>query len=73
MTYSIFDREGNLIDAFATSDESLDALAAVARDAPAVAGEVFMVAQDHEGNFVGETIYGSSRGRGASQRGSASA
>ncbi len=60
MTYSIFDHGGNLLDASATSDEALDALAAVVRDAPAVAGEVFMVAQDHEGNFLGETIYASS-------------
>jgi len=45
---------------FATCDEALDALAARARDVPVVAGEVFMVAQDHKGNCVGETIYASS-------------
>lgn len=60
MTYSIFDSTGNLVDAFEERDAAIAALRAIVQAEPDAADEVFMVAQDDEGNMVGETIYGSS-------------
>jgi hypothetical protein len=60
MTYSIFDSTGNLVDAFEERDAAIAALRAIVKAEPAAADEVFIVAQDDEGNMVGETIYGSS-------------
>jgi hypothetical protein len=60
MTYSIFDSTGNLVDAFEERDAAVAALKAIVRAEPGAADHVFMVAQDDEGNMVGETIYGSS-------------
>ena len=60
MTYSIFDSTGNLVDAFEARDAAIAALRAIVQAEPDAADEVFMVAQDDEGNMVGETMYGSS-------------
>lgn len=58
-TYSIFDTAGNLIDAFTERAAALDRLAGIAQAEPESAGEVFLLAQDDEGNTVGETVYAS--------------
>lgn len=60
MTYSIFDSTGNLVDAFDERPAALDRLAAIAQAEPDAADEVYLVAQDADGNIVGETIYASS-------------
>jgi hypothetical protein len=60
MTYSIFDSTGNLVDAFDERPAALDRLAATAQAEPDAADEVYLVAQDADGNIVGETIYASS-------------
>ena len=60
MTYSIFDSTGNLVDAFDERSAALDRLAAIAQAEPDAADEVYLVAQDADGNIVGETIYASS-------------
>jgi hypothetical protein len=60
MTYSIFDSSGNLVDAFTEHAAALDCLAGIARAEPESASEVFLVAQDEDGNVVGETVYASS-------------
>jgi hypothetical protein len=60
MTYSIFDSTGNLVDAFDDREAAVAALSAIVRAGPDAADDVFLVAQDDAGNFVGETIYGSS-------------
>jgi hypothetical protein len=60
MTYSIFDSTGNLIDAFAERAAAIERLAGIARAEPESASEVFLVAQDDDGNVVGETVYASS-------------
>ena len=60
MTYSIFTSTGNLVDAFDDRDAALALLTDIVRSEPEAADEVFLVAQDDEGNFVGETLYGSS-------------
>lgn len=60
MTYSIFDSTGNLVDAFDERPAALDRLAAIAQAEPDAADEVYLVAQDDDGNIVGETIYASS-------------
>ena len=60
MTYSIFDSTGNLVDAFDEREPAITALAAIVQAEPECAGDVFLVAQDAGGNFVGETVYGSS-------------
>jgi hypothetical protein len=60
MTYSIFDSTGNLVDAFEERESALAALSAIVQREPESAGDVFLVAQDADGNFVGETVYGSS-------------
>ena len=59
MTYSIFTSTGNLVDAFDDRDAAVAALTGIVRAEPESADEVFLVAQDDEGQ-VGETIYGSS-------------
>lgn len=60
MTYSIFATTGNLIDAFDDHEAAIAALTAIVRAEPEAADDVFLVVQDDEGNFVGETVYGSS-------------
>jgi hypothetical protein len=60
MTYSIFDSTGNLVDAFNDHAAALDCLAGIAQAEPLSASEVFLIAQDREGNAVGATVYGSS-------------
>jgi hypothetical protein len=60
MTFSIFDTTGNLVDAFERRDDALAALKAIVTADPNAADDVFLVAQDDEGQIVGETIYGSS-------------
>jgi hypothetical protein len=60
MTYSIFDSTGNLIDAFTERAAALDCLTGIAQAEPESATEVFLVAQDNDGNTVGETVYASS-------------
>lgn len=60
MTYSIFTSTGNLVDAFDDRDAALALLREIVQSEPEAADEVFLVAQDDEGNFVGETVYGSS-------------
>ena len=60
MTYSIFDSTGNLVDAFDERAAAVAALAAIVQAEPESAGDVFLVAQDADGRFVGETVYGSS-------------
>jgi hypothetical protein len=60
MTYSIFDSTGNLIDAFTERAAALDCLAGIAQAEPESASEVFLIAQDGDGNTVGETVYASS-------------
>jgi hypothetical protein len=61
MTYSIFDCTGNLVDAFDDHEPAIAALAAIATAEPAAgaAADVFLVAQDDQGQMVGETVYGS--------------
>jgi hypothetical protein len=59
MTYSIFDSTGNLVDAFTERAAALDCLAGIAQAEPESADEVYLVAQDDDGNIVGETIYAS--------------
>jgi hypothetical protein len=59
MTYSIFDSPGNLVDAFDDRDAAVAASTDIVRAEPESADEVFLVAQDDEGQ-VGETIHGSS-------------
>ena len=59
MTYSIFDTAGNLIDAFTERGAALDYLAGFAQAEPGSAREVFLIAQDDEGNTVGETVFAS--------------
>jgi len=60
MTYSIFDSTGNLVDAFDDRDAAIAALTKIVRAEPNAADAVLLVAQDDEGNMVGEAIYGSS-------------
>lgn len=60
MTYSIFHSTGNLVDAYEERDAAIAALRAIVHSEPEAPDEVFMVAQDDEGNMVGETMYGSS-------------
>ncbi len=60
MTYSIFTTTGNLVDAFDSRDDALALLTDIVRSEPEAADDVFLVAQDDVGNFVGETVYGSS-------------
>lgn len=60
MTYSIFDSTGNLVDAFNDRDAAIAALTEIVRAEPDAADAVLLVAQDDEGNMIGETIYGSS-------------
>jgi hypothetical protein len=60
MTYSIFDSTGNLVDAFNDRAAALDCLAGIAQAEPESAAEVFLIAQDDNGNTVGETVYASS-------------
>lgn len=60
MTYSIFDSSGNLVDAFNERAAALDCLAGIAQAEPEAADEVYLVAQDDDGNIVGETVYASS-------------
>ncbi|HET6509574.1 MAG TPA: hypothetical protein VFG42_22445 [Baekduia sp.] len=60
MTYSIFDSTGNLLDAFTDRAAALDCLAGIAQAEPESASEVFLTAQDDDGNMVGETVYASS-------------
>jgi len=60
MTYSIFDSTGNLIDGFTDRAAALDCLAGIAQAEPASAADVFLIAQDDDGNTVGETVYASS-------------
>ena len=60
MTDSIFDSTGNLIDAFSDRAAALDCLAGIAHAEPESAGEVFLIAQDEDGNTVGETVHASS-------------
>ena len=59
MTYSIFTSTGNLVDWF-DNREALALLTNIVRSEPEAADDVFLVAQDDEGNFVGEIVYGSS-------------
>ena len=60
MTYSIFDSTGNLVEAFIERGPALDYLAGIAQAEPAAADEVYLLAQDDTGNFIGEPIYASS-------------
>lgn len=60
MTYSIFTSTGNLVEAFDDRTEALALLSEIVRSEPDAADDVFLVAQDDAGNFVGETVYGSS-------------
>jgi hypothetical protein len=60
MTYSIFDSTGNLVDAFDDHDAAVAALTAIVIAEPKAAEDVFLIAQDEDGEMVGETIYGSS-------------
>jgi hypothetical protein len=60
VTYSIFDTTGNLIDAFTDRAAALDCLAGLAQAEPDSAGDVFLIAQDDDGNMVGDTVYASS-------------
>jgi hypothetical protein len=60
MTYSIFDRTGNLIDAFTDRAAALDCLAGIAQAQPQSAADAFLIAQDDDGNTVGETVFASS-------------
>jgi hypothetical protein len=60
MTYSIFDETGNLIDAFTDRVAALEHLARIARANPQVADDVFLLAADDDGNWVGETVFASS-------------
>jgi hypothetical protein len=59
MTYSIFDSSGNLVDAFNERAAALDCLAGIAQAEPDAADDVYLVAQDDDGNIVGETVYAS--------------
>lgn len=59
MTYSIFSCSGNLVEAFNDRGVALDCLAAIAQAEPQAAGEVYLVAQDEDGNIVGETVHAS--------------
>jgi hypothetical protein len=59
MTYSILDSPGNLVDAFEQRDPAVAALRAIVQVEPEAA-DVVMVAQEDEGEMVGETIYWSS-------------
>lgn len=56
MRYSIFVGTGNLIDVFDDRDAAVAALTDIVRAEPEAADDVFLVAQDDEGNFVGETV-----------------
>ena len=60
MTYSIFDSTGNLVDAFTDRGAALDCLAGIAQAEPGAADDVYLVAQDDDGNIVGDTVYASS-------------
>lgn len=60
MTYSIFDGSGNLVDVFTDRAAALDHLAGIAKAEPESAGEIFLIAQDDDGNTVGETEHASS-------------
>lgn len=60
MTYSIFTSTGNLVEAFDSRDDAIALLTHIVRSEPDAADDIFLVAQDEEGNFVGETVYGSS-------------
>jgi hypothetical protein len=60
MTHSIFDGNGNLMDAFDDRDAAVAALGAIVKANPEAADAVFLVAQDDAGHFVGEAVYGSS-------------
>jgi hypothetical protein len=59
MTYSIFDGTGNLIDAFNDRAAALECLAGIAQAEPEHASEVVLIAQDDDGNVVGETVHAS--------------
>ncbi|MBV9007066.1 MAG: hypothetical protein JO181_20530 [Solirubrobacterales bacterium] len=60
MTYSVFDSTGNLVDAFDDRAAAIAALKAIVKTEPDAADDMFLVAQDEDGKFVGETVYGSS-------------
>jgi hypothetical protein len=60
MTYSIFDSSGNMLDAFTDRAAALDCLAGIAQAEPEAATEVFLIAQDDDGNPVGETLLAAS-------------
>jgi hypothetical protein len=60
MTYSIFDGNGNLMDAFDDRDAAVAALGAIVKADPEAADAVCVVARDDAGHFVGEAVYGSS-------------
>jgi hypothetical protein len=60
MTYSIFDGNGNLMDAFDDHDAAVAALGAIVKADPKAADAVFLAAQDNAGRFVGDAMYGSS-------------
>jgi hypothetical protein len=60
MIHSIFDGTGNLVAWFDDHDAALAALTTIVRAEPEAADDVFLVAQDDDGNFVGATVYGSS-------------
>lgn len=64
MTYAIFDSSGNLVDAFDDQEAALASMAAIVQAEPDAADDVFLVTQDEQGAFVGETVYGSSLGAG---------
>jgi len=59
VTYSIFDTSGNLVDAFVARDAALDYLARRMQSEPASVDDLFLVAQDVDGNVVGEAVDGS--------------
>lgn len=59
VTYSIVDETGNLVDAFDDHDVAVAALAAMVKAEPTTADDLFLVSQNEDGEFVGETLYGS--------------
>lgn len=60
MTFSIFDSAGNLVDGFTDRSAAFDCVAGIAQAKREAASEVYLIAQDSDGNIVGETVNASS-------------
>jgi hypothetical protein len=59
MIYSIFDSTGNLVDAFNDRSGALNYMHAITQADNSSAGELFVIAQDHDEGGDGEIVLAS--------------